>query len=311
MPLILAEDDRVLRMLAVILDPQVPPERHDALADFMAHDVPDFAGWLAETRAQFQGLFPSQVVFVGEQQELLSRICEADAVVVESLAIGEAELAQARRLRIVQKFGTVTRNVDLAACADHGVPVAFLRRRQNIAVAEHAFALTLALAKRLNELDHVVTADRLNEAGFDATPFDRRYTANSNFGRVPGFRTLHGATAGVIGYGEIGREYAQRAAAFGMKILYTQRTDVQAGEVAGVEARFRSLEALLRESDVVSVHLPLTDQTRGLIGARAAAASKAGHDPGQHGTRRYHPERGADAGAGYRPPRRLRPRHRL
>ena len=149
----------------------------------------------------------------------------------------------------MQKFGTVTRNVDLAACADHGVPVAFLRRRQNIAVAEHAFALTLALAKRLNELDHVVTADRLNEAGFDATPFDRRYTANSNFGRVPGLRTLHGATAGVIGYGEIGREYAQRAAAFGMKVLYTQRTEVQAGEVAGVEARLplpRSASAGIR-----------------------------------------------------------------
>src|SRR5205807_2056794 len=76
-------------------------------------------------------------------------LVDADAVVVEALQVGTAELASAARLRLVQKYGVVTRNIDLAACNTRRVGVLTLRRRANIACAEHIFALMLALARKL------------------------------------------------------------------------------------------------------------------------------------------------------------------
>ena len=81
---------------------------------------------------------------------LSAKICaHADAVVIEGYQLGAAELAAAPRLRAVQKFGTITGNIDLAACAARGIPVLTLRRRANIACAEHAIALMLMLARKL------------------------------------------------------------------------------------------------------------------------------------------------------------------
>src|ERR1700733_4660614 len=217
---VLVEQDNVLRSVAVVLDPDIPAEQMKAVADWYRFDEPDFEGWLTRVRQLLPGLFPAKVVFAKDEADMAVKIGDADALVVEGFAVGEAALAGAKRLRIVQKFGGLAGNIDAAACHKRGITVAVQRRRVNIAVAEQAMALMLALAKRVPALNGVVTEAALRQAGYDPTPFDRRYTGNSNFARIRGFRTLASSVLGIVGMGEIGREIAARAAAFGMQVLY-------------------------------------------------------------------------------------------
>jgi phosphoglycerate dehydrogenase-like enzyme len=201
---------------------------------------------------------------------------EADAAVVESFAVDEDALADAGRLAVVQKFGTDTRNIDLEACARRGVAVRTLRRRVNIAVAEHAFALMLAMAKKVCLTHGRLDVAGLEEIGFQPRMFDRRHVAGANWARVSGLRMLHGATLGAIGLGEIGREVAARAGAFGMEVLYYQRNRLP-DEIEGpLGAHYCGFDELLERSDFVSIHLPLTDDTGGMIDAAAFARMKPG-----------------------------------
>lgn len=262
---IVVEEDKFLRMLPVIFDPGTPEEHQRAIADFFACDEPDFAGWCRRVRQQIPGLFPAEIAFARDQADLKDKLATAAGVVVESLRIGDAELAAAPHLAIVQKFGGLVPNIDLEACARHGVAVDMLRRRVNVAVAEQAFALMIGLVKRLCELNGVVHEAAVRKAGFDLAPYDRRYTGNSNFARIPGLKTLRGATLGLIGLGEIGGELARRARAFEMDILYFQRHRLSPVEEAGLGARHASLAELMERSDVVSIQLPLNESTRGMI----------------------------------------------
>src|SRR5262249_57842078 len=111
-----------------------------------------------------------------------------------------------------------------------GVKVLTVRRRANIACAEHAFALMLTLARRMHRIGGLSSIEQLAAAKLSYKPFDRRHTPGANWARIPGTRSLNGSTIGIIGLGEIGREIALRAAAFGMNILYFQRTRLPAGE---------------------------------------------------------------------------------
>jgi phosphoglycerate dehydrogenase-like enzyme len=276
MTFILVEDDAILKTVPVIIDPDVEPAREQAVLDFYRFDVPDFLGWRAALRGRIPGLFPAKVVFAKDQDDLRAKIPQADGVIVESLTIGEPELALATRLKSVLKFGFLPSNIDVTACAKRNIPVDVQRRRVNVAVAEHALALMLAMAKRLKETEGLVEAEKLREAGWDPTPFDRRYTGNSNFARIPGLRMLNDATLGILGMGEIGREIASRAAAFGMTILYHQRNRIPAAEEWALNATYCPLDELLARSDFFSVNVPMTGTTRGMIGTKELARLKAG-----------------------------------
>ncbi|TMJ82748.1 MAG: hypothetical protein E6G76_22830, partial [Alphaproteobacteria bacterium] len=221
---LVVEDDRFLRVVGIVLDPGTSRERIGAYADFFAHDEPDFGGYCQRVRAQVGGLFPREVRLVETQDELRAALPGSCALVVESLRVGRDELVAGSALRVVQKFGLKPRNIDTAACADRGIKVLTLRRRANIACAELAIALMLTLAKKLHRLAGRTSVDDLSAIGYAYKPFDRRHTPNSNWARISGLRTLNRATLGIIGLGEIGREIAIRAAAFGMRILYCQRT---------------------------------------------------------------------------------------
>ena len=128
-PVIVIEDDPFPRLLQVLLDPNATAERREGFAHFMAHDVPDFAGWCAETRALLPALYPADVRLVSSQEELRAQLPEADAVIIESMTMGAGEIAVAPRLKAVQKYGTITRNIDTAACAQRGIAVLTLRRQ--------------------------------------------------------------------------------------------------------------------------------------------------------------------------------------
>jgi phosphoglycerate dehydrogenase-like enzyme len=272
-PLVVMEDDPFLRVLQVILDP-TPAERYAAIADFFSHDEPDFDDYCAHVRAKSGGLFPARVQLVTTQDELCAALPEARVVAVESLIFGRDELTTAPNLKLVQKYGAGLTNIDSAACAERGVAVLSIRRRANIACAEHVIALMLVQARKLDRMIGRVTAVKLGEAGYPYRPFDRRHTPNSNWGRVPGVRMLNGATLGLVGLGEIGREIAARAHAFGMRILYFQRRQLPAETERALGATYAPLDTVLAEADWLVPQLPIAPSTKHLIGAAGLARMK-------------------------------------
>lgn len=275
-PAILVEEDHFLKIVAAVLDPATPPAHQQAVADFFAHDVPDFPGWCAELRARLSGLYPARITFAASQADLVAGLADADAVIVESLVIDRAALDGAGRLKIAQKFGALASNIDAAACVERGIEVALLPRRVNVAVAEQCFALMLALAKRVCALDGLVERTLLENAGYSIRPRAPTFTGYSNFARVRDLKTLYGASLGIIGLGEVGREIARRAAAFGMLTRYFQRRRLDPATEEGLGARYAPLDDLMAQSDYVVVQLPLNDGTRGIIDGPALKRMKEG-----------------------------------
>ena len=274
MPLIVLENDPSLRLAAILLDPQGDATRRAAYADYLSPDVADFEAWASATLAACPGLTDTRLMVVKDQDALVAALPLADAVIVESLTVGEAELARAPRLKLVQTFGSLARNVDRDACTRHGVRLATLRRRVNIAVAEHVMALMLALAKQLPQTSAQVTAAGLQAAGRPLRPFDTRHTPNANWGRFSGMRLLHGSRMGLLGLGEIGRETARVARGLGLQVVYFSRHRLSAQEEAELGVAYADFNALLSSSDVLSVHLP--KEAVDVIDAAALARCKPG-----------------------------------
>lgn len=159
-------------------------------------------------------------------------------------------------LKIISNHAVGVDNVDLAAATARGIPVGNTPGILTDATADMAFALLLAAARR------VVEGDRLVKAGGWRT-------------WAPGFMLgadLAGATLGIVGYGRIGRAVAKRASGFGLRILFTDPSPSQ--EETGMNAAQVDLKTLLHESDFVSLHTPLTDDTRNLISADTLSLMK-------------------------------------
>jgi phosphoglycerate dehydrogenase-like enzyme len=134
----------------------------------------------------------------------------------------------------------------------------------------------LMLARKLETVSGLVTAERIRESGRPLRPFDRRHTPGGNYPRVGGTRALNGATIGIIGLGEIGREIALRAAAFGMRVLYHQRTRASEAEESESNAAYVPLATLLAKSDWIVPQVPTSSGTRDLLGRAELALVKPG-----------------------------------
>ena len=275
-PVLVVEDDVWARLIGVVLDPATSRERWEAFADFMSPDLPDFSAWCARLRMAAPSLYPSDVRLVASTAELHDNLPAAQAVVTESLKIGSEELARAPRLKVVHKYGMLLRNIDAAACAARGIKVLGVRRRANMSCAEHALALMLALARRIADLNGLLSTEQLAALGRSYRPFDRRHTPGANWGRFAGLRNLHGATLGIIGLGEIGREIALRAAAFAMTVVYFQRTRLPRASEEALGVSYRTLESLLAGSDWVVPQLPLDASTVHIINRDRLALMKPG-----------------------------------
>ena len=164
-------------------------------------------------------------------------------------------LRQLPRLRMITVFGIGTDMVDLAAARELGIVVCNIPGKTAPVVAEHAFGLMLACAKRV-----VFQADELR-AGRWGTRIDNLY--------------LHSKTLGVIGVGNIGARMARLGRAIEMRVLaWTFHPSPERAAALGVE--FVEFDELLHRSDVVSLHVKLTEQSRGLIGRRELALMKSG-----------------------------------
>jgi phosphoglycerate dehydrogenase-like enzyme len=275
-PVLVVENDPFLRIVQIVLDPATSKERVAAWADFFEHDLPDFDGWIAAVRGQAAGLYPAAVRLVETQEELLEALPGAKAVIVESLQVGTPELEAADQLAVVQKFGTILRNIDAAACEACNVEVRTLRRRANIACAEHTLAMMLELAKKFNTIGGRISFKQLREAGYEPRLWDRTHTATSGWARISGLKMLYESTLGIIGMGEIGRELALRARPFGMRMLYFQRTPLSPDDERFYGVEYAPLERLLGDSDWVSVQLPGNASTENLIDRDQLAQMKRG-----------------------------------
>lgn len=180
--------------------------------------------------------------------ELLAGVERAEGLLCMLTDRVDAELlAAAPRLRVVSSVSVGLDHVDLAAATRRGIPVGNTPGVLTETTAELAFALLLAAGRRIVEADRFVRRGDWRE-----------WTPDLLLGR-----DLAGSTLGVIGLGGIGRAVAERARAFGMRVVGWNRTP---REVPGVESD--TLEAVLRRSDFVTLHLALAPETRGLIGRR-------------------------------------------
>jgi len=176
---------------------------------------------------------------------------------VEGLIVANEPVPLERlpRLRVVANFGVGYDRVDVAACAARGVAVTNTPGVLDAATADLAFALLMAVRREL------VAADRFVRSGRWSGSWSESGLAEE----------LSGSTLGIVGLGRIGSAVARRARGFDMRVLYTRRlrADSELGE-------FRELDALLAESDLVSIHAPLTAETEGLIDARRLALLRDG-----------------------------------
>jgi glycerate dehydrogenase len=184
--------------------------------------------------------------------ETAARVAGAQVVVTNKVVLDRAALSAAPDLRLVCLTATGTNNVDLDAARDRGIAVANVTGYATAAVVQHVFALILAHATRLLDYQAAVAAGAWSSSPqFCLLDF-------------PIFE-LAGKTLGIVGYGELGRAVARVAEAFGMQVLIAQRSGgpPQAGRLP--------LAALLPRADVISLHCPLADNTRDLIGAAELA----------------------------------------
>jgi phosphoglycerate dehydrogenase-like enzyme len=214
----------------------LPPD----LQPFVRAEVPP--GWALE------------VVQSRSPDELRRRLAGAEFVVVATARVDAGFLAAAPHLRHVQHQGVGYDNVDVPACRARGVSVALTPEGTTTGVAEHTFLLLLALYKRLRE------AETRLRAG-DWPVWELR----------SGSFEIAGKTLGLVGFGRIGQALARRAGAFEARVLYYDpfRPPPEVEQRLGVT--YRPLDGLLGEADVVSLHLPLSPETRHLIGARELA----------------------------------------
>ncbi len=276
MPLIAVKDDKILRFVQRLLDPQVEPARIAAFTDYLAFDIPDVHGWIDHVRKSCGSFYPASVRMVPDQEALRAALPEADGLVIEGLNFGAQELSLAPNLKIVQNFGLDTRHIDMEACGRAGIKTPRFQRRIKAAVAEHAIALMLAVGRKICETDGALDSASLNKQGYPAAMFDVNHISGANWARVPGLKNLQGSTLGALGLGEVGMEVANRARAMGMDILYHQRRRLAPELEKKWDAQYVGFGELLERADFLSIYIPLNDETRGLVDGAALGRMKQG-----------------------------------
>jgi glyoxylate reductase len=178
---------------------------------------------------------------------------DVDALAVVGEVIDARTLELFPNLRLVANYGVGYDDIDVAACAAHGVAVTNTPGVLNAATADLALALILATRRRVVESDSFVRAGRWGTDWASTTLLAQE---------------VSGATLGIVGLGRIGKAVARRARGFEMRLLYTKRERLPADEEHELGLDYRDLDDLLREADIVTVHVPLAAETELLLDAR-------------------------------------------
>ncbi|WP_046166453.1 D-2-hydroxyacid dehydrogenase [Chromobacterium vaccinii] len=190
--------------------------------------------------------------------EVAAHAAEADVVISNKVPLSRDTIAGLPNLKLIAIAATGYNHVDLEACRERGVAVCNIRHYGDHTVAEHAFMLMMALMKNLPAYQRDVAAGVWSQS--------RQFC---HFGAP--IREVRGAVLAIVGSGGIGGRLAEMARAFGMEVVFAERKGAEEAR----EGRMPFAEALAR-ADVVSLHCPLTDETRGMIAQPELMAMKPG-----------------------------------
>jgi D-3-phosphoglycerate dehydrogenase len=193
-----------------------------------------------------------------EQAELEKVISDYDVLVVRSRTrVNKQLIEKGSRLKIIGRAGAGIDNIDLEAADKHGIAVLNTPEASADSVAELTIGLMLALSRDISSADRSMKAGKWSKKELEGS-------------------LLNGKTLGLIGLGNIGTKVAKIAKAFGMKILVTKRTPPSRELLELLEGEFVTADELLKRSDIVSIHVPFTDQTAGMIGEKELSLMKKG-----------------------------------
>ncbi len=190
--------------------------------------------------------------------QLAAECREVEGILVNSARVNEEVLLAAPKLRAISNCGVGYDNIDVAACNRRRIPITNLAGSLEESTADLAFTLLLATARRAIEADRYVREGR----------WDRWQS-----GLLHGM-DVHHKTLGLVGFGGIGQPMARRGLGFSMRILYHTRHRADESVERELRAAYTDLETLLRESDYVSLHIPLTSETRHIIDRKALGLMK-------------------------------------
>lgn len=190
------------------------------------------------------------------QDSVAERIKNADVVILNKIKLNESNLSAATKLRLVCITATGYDNVDTEYCHSHGIAVCNVKGYSTDSVAQVTLALALSLYTHIGEYTRYVSSGKYTESGVH------------NYLKPP-FHEISGKTWGIVGLGGIGRQTARIASAMGCRVIAFKRS-------ADEEFECVDIDTLCRESDIISVHLPLTDKTRGIIGKAQLDEMKRG-----------------------------------
>lgn len=190
-------------------------------------------------------------------EETAERISDAEAVICNKVVMGKAEIDAAEKLRYIGVTATGTNNIDLEYAARKGITVTNVKGYSTAAVAQHTFALLFSVMEHMGYYD-----DYIKSGG---------YSRGSLFTYLEkSFIELDGHVWGIIGLGEIGKSVAGLAKAFGCRVIYYSTS----GRNDNDDYERVELDELLKESDIISVHAPLTERTKGLMDRKNFAKMK-------------------------------------
>lgn len=191
-------------------------------------------------------------------EQLEERISDADIVLCNKVQISGEAMSKAKKLKYIGLFATGYNNIDVEYAAKHSITVCNAPGYSTEAVAQHAVAFMLAILNRIGEYNATVKqGDWIKSRTFSYFPFP--------------IWELAGKTVGIIGYGAIGRRVADILKAFRMTVLVNNRSPVNDDTVEQVE-----LDELLRRSDIVTLHCPLNNDSKGIMNAKAFKKMKKG-----------------------------------
>jgi D-3-phosphoglycerate dehydrogenase len=191
-----------------------------------------------------------EIIDGADQAEVAEQIKDADAVTIRTSPLPASVIDRAARLKVVSRHGVGYDNIDVDALTARRIPLAVAADANATAVAEHTLYFMLALAKR--------------GLAYDRATREGRWAVRNSLDAVD----LMGRRVLVMGFGRIGREVARRCAAFGMAVsVYDPYVQANTIEAAGDYRSIPDFEAVLPETDILTVHMPLGAESRSLIGA--------------------------------------------
>lgn len=189
-------------------------------------------------------------------EHTVERLKGATIAITNKVQLRAETLAQLPQLKLIAEAATGVNNIDVGWCRDHGIAVANIRNYAVHAVPEHVFMMILALRRNL-----LAYRGALRQGLWQQSDQFCLFTHP--------IHDIHGSTLGVIGHGVLGQAVAGMARAFSMRVSFAERKGAR-----GTRSGFMPFEQVLAESDVITLHVPLTDETRNLIGAAELALMK-------------------------------------